>query len=94
VALAEAVGERTSTPVARVLARVDERQQSRLSRADRLASGQARRVTVVGAVPASCVLVDDVHTTGATLHACALALREGGAERVVAVTATRTLNGR
>jgi predicted amidophosphoribosyltransferase len=37
------------------------------------------------------VLVDDVHTTGATLHACALALRAGGATAVRAVTYARTL---
>jgi len=92
--LARALAERTGAPVAAVLGRADQRQHSRLSRADRLASGQARSIGIVGAAPASCVLVDDVHTTGATLHACALALREAGAERVVAVTATRALDSR
>jgi predicted amidophosphoribosyltransferase len=37
------------------------------------------------------ILVDDVHTTGATLHACAAVLRRGGCGDVRAVTYARTL---
>jgi predicted amidophosphoribosyltransferase len=44
--------------------------------------------------PPRCVaLVDDVWTTGATLTACAEALREAGAERVVALTLAHALAG-
>ena len=41
--------------------------------------------------PARALLVDDVHTTGATLDACARALVAGGSDRVVAVSYARTL---
>jgi predicted amidophosphoribosyltransferase len=44
-----------------------------------------------GEVPRSVLLVDDVLTTGATLSACARALRGAGAVRIVAVTFTRRL---
>lgn len=40
-------------------------------------------------VPAHVVLVDDVMTTGATLHAAALALRDAGAARVEAWVCAR-----
>lgn len=61
-------------------------------RRERLAPGRIDvRVRAGAAVPRACVLVDDVHTTGATLHACAQALKAGGAERVVALTYARAL---
>jgi ComF family protein len=43
------------------------------------------------APPPAVLLVDDVHTTGATLDACARALKGAGAQRVVAATYARTL---
>ena len=44
-----------------------------------------------GRAPDRVIVVDDVHTTGATLDACARALRAAGARRVVALTYARTL---
>jgi predicted amidophosphoribosyltransferase len=41
--------------------------------------------------PPRALLVDDVHTTGATLDACAGALLAGGCREVIALTYTRTL---
>lgn len=53
--------------------------------------GSPPRLAAAGPVPRSALLVDDVLTTGATLGACARALREAGAVRVAAVTFTRRL---
>ena len=64
--------------------------RSRAGRAARRAAGRID-VVAVGAVAGRVLLVDDVHTTGATLDACARALVAAGAGPVVAVTYARTL---
>jgi predicted amidophosphoribosyltransferase len=49
------------------------------------------RVWAVAAAPRNPLLVDDVWTTGATLEACARALRSAGSRRIVALTLARAL---
>jgi predicted amidophosphoribosyltransferase len=65
----------------------------RQTRAGRKARRSAGWIVVEASSPAPprAVLVDDVHTTGATLDACARALRDAGAREVMAVTYARTL---
>jgi predicted amidophosphoribosyltransferase len=87
--IARAVAARAELPVADCLRRATGRRQVGRSRADRL--DNPPRVWAATACPRHALLVDDVWTTGATLSACAHALREGGSRRIVALALARTL---
>lgn len=89
-AIASALGARVGVPLAPLLARRRGSAQSGRSRAARLTADVGAR-TRAGPVPRVAVLVDDVHTTGATLHACARALLAAGCREVRAVAYARTL---
>jgi len=73
--------------------------RNRYTMAQTRLDAQARSRNVAGAFSYSgasvynsrVLLIDDVCTTGATLDACGLALREGGVQSVWALTVARAL---
>jgi ComF family protein len=89
--IADALARRAGLEVADCLARTGSgTTQVGRGRAERR-SGPAGSVELRAPVPDRAVLVDDVATTGATLAACAAALRVGGSVDVAALVFARTI---
>ena len=89
--LAAGLAARADLPLAPCLKRTDRgRRQVGAGRSTRRSAGRFRALATAPA-PRAAVLVDDVHTTGATLDVCARALKAEGAEWVGAITYVRTL---
>jgi ComF family protein len=89
-AIAAAFARRLDLPLSPCLRRGGGRRQVGARRAERR---DPRRLAVSLRAPPGerVLLVDDVHTTGATLDACARVLVDGGCRDVVAVSYARTL---
>jgi predicted amidophosphoribosyltransferase len=88
--LARSVARRLELPLEPCLRRGGGRRQVGAAREARRDPGRLA-VWARGTVPERVLLVDDVHTTGATLDACARALAEGGSRWIAAVSYARTL---
>lgn len=90
--LADALGRAARRPVVRCLTSGAAARTRQLG-STRAARRERRRLDVAGALPACgpLVVVDDVHTTGATLHNGASALRGAGFPQIAVVTYVRTL---
>jgi ComF family protein len=92
--IAAALARRSGLPLARPLRRGGgASRQLGASRATRRATASLD-FRVRATVPDRVALVDDVHTTGATLDACAEVLRQAGCRRIGAITWARTLDDR
>ena len=68
-------------PISRCLKRMPSKSQKELGRENRR-SNLRGRIAAVRQVPHIAVVLDDVMTTGSTLDACAVALKEAGAQTV------------
>lgn len=89
--LAGRLSKLTSVPVSDCLKRTRKTQsQGKKSALARKRNVQGAFIAI-GNVPHRCILIDDVMTTGATVEACALALRRAGAEQVDVLTLTRVV---
>ena len=86
--LAEALSRLTAIPVCRYLLRTaDTRPQKNLSPQERRQNLQEafvlnRREAELKPVPECVIIIDDIYTTGSTIEACSLVLREAGVMRI------------
>jgi ComF family protein len=89
--IAHALGREWNLPVVDGLARVRAtEQQAKLNSRERAANVQGAFRWVAAPPPTRLALVDDVLTTGATMNACAEALRLAGAARVCGLALARS----
>jgi len=89
--LARELGALWELPVVEILRRARQLPRQRgLTLVERRRNAHGT-VAATGEAPRSVVVVDDVYTSGATVNACASALRRAGARRVEVVTFARAV---
>jgi ComF family protein len=81
--IARVLAREGGVPVAQVLRRLPSLSQKTLNRENRLTNLNGRIIMNDQTAPRNVILFDDVCTTGATLDACATALKQGGAQQVL-----------
>lgn len=82
--LADVLEKEKKVPISKCLRRLNTKAQKTLNRDERL-SNLKGQIICSGKAPKNAVIFDDVVTTGATVEACAEALRKAGTEYVYAV---------
>lgn len=80
--------EKMKVPVTRCLKRLSTESQKRLNKEERL-ENLKNKILIMNskeqALPETAILFDDVYTTGATMDACAAALKSGGTKKVYGI---------
>lgn len=86
---AEMIIREANLPVTSCLHRLDNEKQSKKNRTERLKMKQNFQVTekLTGK---KIVLIDDIYTTGATIHQAARCLKEAGAKTIQSITIARS----
>lgn len=85
--LSRALERQYAIPIARCLVRNSSHEQKLLGREGRAHNLKGSiQVAPRATIPARAIVLDDLMTTGATLNACATALREAGCSEVYGIT--------
>lgn len=90
--LAQEVATRLGLQTRQLLVRLGKAKNQRRLKAEARQKNLLGVFGATGKLSGTVLLVDDVYTTGATMRVCSEVLRQAGAERVIALTATCVAN--